>query len=206
MGFERYVDYLLDVPMYFVFRDGEYVDASGQSFRDFLKGKLPALPGEIPALGDFSDHVSTVFPEVRLKRYLEMRGADGGPWRRLCALPALWVGLLYDELPLDAAYDLVKDWTLDEHDYLRREVPRRGLDLPFRGRSLRDIALDVLAMAREGLRRRARMGGMAEDESHFLDTLFGIAGSGRTLADELLEQYTDRWAGDIDPIYREHAY
>jgi glutamate--cysteine ligase len=206
MGFERYVDYLLDVPMYFVFRDGEYIDASGQSFRDFLKGKLPALPGEIPALGDFSDHVSTVFPEVRLKRYLEMRGADGGPWRRLCALPALWVGLLYDELPLDAAYDLVKDWTLDEHDYLRREVPRRGLDLPFRGRSLRDIALDVLAMAREGLRRRARMGGMAEDESHFLDTLFGIAGSGRTLADELLEQYTDRWAGDIDPIYREHAY
>jgi glutamate--cysteine ligase len=206
MGFERYVDYLLDVPMYFVFRDGEYVDASGQSFRDFLKGKLPALPGEIPALGDFSDHVSTVFPEVRLKRYLEMRGADGGPWRRLCALPALWVGLLYDELPLDAAYDLVKDWTLAEHEYLRREVPRRGLDLPFRGRSLRDIALDMLAMAREGLRRRARMGGMAEDESHFLDTLFAIAGSGRTLADELLEQYTDRWAGDIDPIYREHAY
>jgi len=206
MGFERYVDYLLDVPMYFVFRDGEYIDASGQSFRDFLKGKLPALPGEIPALGDFSDHVSTVFPEVRLKRYLEMRGADGGPWRRLCALPALWVGLLYDELPLDAAYDLVKDWTLAEHEYLRREVPRRGLDLPFRGRSLRDIALDMLAMAREGLRRRARMGGMAEDESHFLDTLFAIAGSGRTLADELLEQYTDRWAGDIDPIYREHAY
>jgi len=206
MGFERYVDYLLDVPMYFVFRDGDYIDASGQSFRDFLEGKLPALPGELPALGDFSDHVSTVFPEVRLKRYLEMRGADGGPWRRLCALPALWVGLLYDELPLDAAYDLVKDWTLAEHDYLRREVPRRGLDLPFRARSLRDVALDVLAMAREGLRRRARMGGMAEDESHFLDTLFGIAGSGRTLADELLEQYTDRWAGDIDPIYREHAY
>jgi glutamate--cysteine ligase len=206
MGFERYVDYLLDVPMYFVYRNGEYLDASGQSFRDFLKGKLPALPGELPALGDFSDHVSTVFPEVRLKRYLEMRGADGGPWRRLCALPALWVGLLYDELPLDAAYDLVKDWTLEEHEYLRREVPRQGLDLPFRARSLRDVALDMLAMAREGLRRRARLSGMGDDESHFLDTLFAIAGSGRTFADELLEQYSDRWAGDIDPIFREHAY
>jgi glutamate--cysteine ligase len=206
MGFERYVDYLLDVPMYFAYRNGAYIDASGQSFRDFLKGKLPALPGEMPTLGDFVDHVSTVFPEVRLKRYLEMRGADGGPWRRLCALPALWVGLLYDDLPLDAAYDLTKDWTLAEHEYLRREVPRHGLDLPFRDRSLRDVALDVLAMAREGLRRRSRVNGMSEDESHFLDTLFAIAGSGRTFADELLEQFSGRWAGDIDPIYREHAY
>ncbi len=167
---------------------------------------MPALPGEIPALGDFADHVSTVFPEVRLKRYLEMRGADGGPFRRLCALPALWVGLLYDDLPLDAAWDLIKDWTLDEHEYLRREVPRQALDLPFRGRALRDVALDVLAMAREGLRRRARTSAMGEDESHFLDTLFAIAGSGRTLADELLEEFSDRWSGDIDPIYREHAY
>jgi glutamate--cysteine ligase len=206
MGFERYVDYLLDVPMYFVYRDGKYVDASGQSFRDFIAGKLPALPGEIPGIGDFVDHVSTVFPEVRLKRYLEMRGADGGPFRRLCALPALWVGLLYDDLPLDAAYDLVKDWTLAEHDYLRREVPRQGLALPFRDRALRDVALDVLAMAREGLRRRARTDAMGEDESYFLDTLFAIAGSGRTLADELLEEFTERWNGDIDPIYREHAY
>jgi glutamate--cysteine ligase len=206
MGFERYVDYLLDVPMYFAYRNGEYLDASGQSFRDFLKGKLPALPGEIPTVGDFVDHVSTVFPEVRLKRYLEMRGADGGPWRRLCALPALWVGLLYDDLPLDAAYDLTKDWTLADHEYLRREVPRHGLDLPFRDRSLRDVALDVLAMAREGLRRRARTNGMSEDESQFLDTLFAIAGSGRTFADELLEEFSGRWAGDIDPIYREHAY
>jgi glutamate--cysteine ligase len=206
MGFERYVDYLLDVPMYFAYRNGEYLDASGQSFRDFIRGKLPALPGEIPALGDFVDHVSTVFPEVRLKRYLEMRGADGGPFRRLCALPALWVGLLYDELPLDAAYDLVKDWTLDEHVYLRREVPRQGLDLPVRGRALRDIALDVLAMAREGLRRRARLNSIGEDESYFLDTLFAIAGSGRTLADELLEEFAAKWGGDIDPIFREHAY
>jgi len=206
MGFERYVDYLLDVPMYFVYRNGAYVDASGQSFRDFIKGKLPALPGEIPALGDFVDHVSTVFPEVRLKRYLEMRGADGGPFRRLCALPALWVGLLYDDLPLDAAWDLVKDWTLEEHEHLRRAVPRQGLDLPLRGRSLRDIALDVLAMAREGLRRRARLNSIGDDESFFLDTLFAIAGSGRTLADELLDDFTSKWGGDIDPIYREHAY
>jgi glutamate--cysteine ligase len=206
MGFERYVDYLLDVPMYFVFRDGKYIDASGQSFRDFIAGKLPALPGELPGIGDFVDHVSTVFPEVRLKRYLEMRGADGGPFRRLCALPALFVGLLYDDLPLDAAWDLVKDWTLAEHEYLRREVPRQGLALPFRDRALRDVALDVLAMAREGLRRRARTDAMGEDESYFLDTLFAIAGSGRTLADELLEEFTERWNGDIDAIYREHAY
>jgi glutamate--cysteine ligase len=206
MGFERYVDYLLDVPTYFVYRNGEYIDASGQSFRDFLKGKLPALPGEIPTLGDFADHVSTVFPEVRLKRYLEMRGADGGPFRRLCALPALWVGLLYDDLPLDAAYDLIKDWTLEEHDHLRRQVPRQGLDLPVGGRALRDVALDVLAMAREGLRRRARLNAIGEDESYFLDTLFAIAGSGRTLADELLEEFATRWGGDIDHVFREHAY
>ena len=206
MGFERYVDYLLDVPMYFVYRNGAYIDASGQSFRDFIKGKLPALPGEIPGVGDFVDHVSTVFPEVRLKRYLEMRGADGGPFRRLCALPALWVGLLYDALPLDAAWDLVKDWTLAEHEHLRRAVPRQGLDLPHRGRALRDVALDVLAMAREGLRRRARLNSIGEDESFFLDTLFAIAGSGRTLADEFLEDFSAKWGGDIDPIYREHAY
>jgi glutamate--cysteine ligase len=206
MGFERYVDYLLDVPMYFVFRDGKYIDASGQSFRDFMQGKLPALPGELPGLGDFVDHVSTVFPEVRLKRYLEMRGADGGPFRRLCALPALWVGLLYDELPLDAAWDLIKGWTLEDHERLRLDVPRQGLDMPFHGRALRDVALDVLAMAREGLRRRARISAVGEDESHFLDTLFGIAGSGRTLADELLDEFSNRWAGDVDPIFREHAY
>ena len=127
MGFERYVDYALDVPMYFVYRDGRYIDASGQSFRDFLAGRLPALPGEMPTLTDWNDHLTTLFPEVRLKRFLEMRGADGGPWRSLCALPALWVGLLYDDEPLDAAWDWVKDWTLEEHEHLRAEVPRHGL-------------------------------------------------------------------------------
>ena len=140
MGFERYVEHALDVPMYFVYRDGRYIDASGQSFRDFLKGRLPALPGEIPTLTDWNDHLTTLFPEVRLKRFLEMRGADGGPWRSLCALPALWVGVLYHEEPLDAAWDWVRDWTLEEHAYLRAEVPRHGLKTPFRGGTVQDLA------------------------------------------------------------------
>ena len=155
-GFERYVDYMLDMPMYFVYRDGTYIDASGQSFRDFMAGKLPALPGELPLIGDWADHLTTAFPEVRLKTYLEMRGADGGPWRRLCALPALWVGLLYDDAALDAASELVADWTAEEREAMRRDVPRLGLDTPHRSRTFRDIALEVLEIAREGLHRRAR--------------------------------------------------
>lgn len=206
MGFERYVDYLLDVPMYFVYRDGQYIDASGQSFRDFIAGKLPALPGQVPGLGDFVDHMSTVFPEVRLKRYLEMRGADAGPWRRLCALPALWTGLLYDDLVLDAAFDLIKDWSIAEHEQLRRDVPKYALATPFRHGSVRDLALEVLTIAREGLRRRNRLNDVNEDESVFLDTLFSIAGSGRTFADDLLDAYHGIWQGDIDCVYRERAY
>jgi glutamate--cysteine ligase len=205
-GFERYVDYLLDVPMYFVYRDGQYIDASGQSFRDFMAGKLPALPGEVPTMTDWVDHSTTAFPEVRLKTFLEMRGADGGPWRRLCALPALWVGLLYDSTALDAAYDLIADWTEAERQAMRAEVPRLGLDTRIRSRTLRDVALEVLDMAREGLHRRARRGQGGEDETHFLDTLFSIAGSGRTPAAELLEDYNTRWAGDIDKVYEEYAY
>jgi len=205
-GFERYVDYLLDVPMYFVYRDGRYIDASGQSFRDFLAGKLPALPGEVPTLTDWADHSTTAFPEVRLKTFLEMRAADGGPWRRLCALPALWVGLLYDQTALDAAYDLIADWTAAEREAMRRQVPRLGLDARIRSRTLRDVALEVLDFAREGLHRRARRGQSGEDETHFLDTLFSIAGSGRTPASELLEDYNTRWGGDIDKVYEEYAY
>jgi glutamate--cysteine ligase len=135
-GFERYVDYLLDVPMYFVYRDGEYIDVAGQSFRDFLKGQLPGLPGAVPTISDWSDHLTTVFPEIRIKRYIEMRGADGGPWRNICALPAFWTGLLYDRQSLRAAWDLVADWSADEREQLRIEAPRLGLATPFRGKKL----------------------------------------------------------------------
>jgi glutamate--cysteine ligase len=206
MGYERYVDYLLDVPMYFVYRDGKYIDVAGQSFRAFMAGKLETLPGERPSIGDFVDHMSTAFPEVRLKRYLEMRGADGGPWRRLCALPALWVGLLYDETALDAAWDMVKGWTDEEREALRREVPRYALLTPFRRRTIRELAGEMLAIAQDGLTRRARRNAAGDDESFFLDTLFAIAGSGRTYADELLESYNGIWQGDIDNLFRERAY
>src|SRR5215468_3692394 len=205
-GFERYVDYMLDVPMYFVYRDGKYIDASGQSFRDFLAGRLPALPGELPLIGDWADHLTTAFPEVRLKTFLEMRGADGGPWRRLCALPALWVGIFYDAAALDAAYDLVADWTAEEREAMRRDVPRLGLATPLRTRTLRDIALEMLEISREGLHRRARRSAAGEDETHFLDPLFAIAGGGRTPAEELLEDYRTRWGGSIDPIFTDYAY
>ena len=205
-GFERYVDYVLDVPMYFVYRDGTYIDASGQSFRDFLAGRLPALPGEIPRMGDWEDHLTTVFPEVRMKRYLEMRGADGGPWRRLCALPALWVGLLYDGSALDAAWDMVKDWTESERAGLRAAVPRGGLKTRMRGESLQDIALRVLDIARGGLEQRARHDGFGESEAHFLNALWTIAESGETPSDELLRRFHGDWRGDIDPVFREYAY
>ncbi|MDX9860987.1 MAG: glutamate--cysteine ligase [Rhodospirillales bacterium] len=205
-GFERYVDYLLDVPMYFVYRDGAYVDAAGQSFRDFLAGKLPALPGERPTLADWQDHTTVAFPEVRLKRYLEMRGADGGPWNRLCALPAFWVGLLYDSTSRQAAWDLVKDWTAEEHERLRREVPRLALNAPFRDGRLGDVALDALDIARDGLKRRAELDGAAMSEAPFLNPLFKIAESGITPAEEQLAAYHGRWQGDIDPIFEEYAY
>lgn len=205
-GFERYVDYMLDVPMYFVYRDGRYIDASGQSFRDFIAGRLPALPGEVPRIGDWSDHLTTAFPEVRLKRFLEMRGADGGPWRLLCALPAVWVGLLYDRTALDAAYGLVADWTASEHAYLREAVPRYGLNTPFRDRSLREVALAMIEIARGGLRRRAQSDSAGEDETHFIDALSAIADSGRTLAEQFLDEFATEWGGNIDPIFHKHAY
>ncbi len=205
-GFERYADYALDTPMYFVYRDGSYIDASGLSFRDFLAGKLPVLPGETPLMTDWVDHLTTLFPEVRLKKYLEMRGADGGPWRRLCALPALWVGLLYDTVALDAAWDLVKDWTSEERAGLRAGVPRHALRTPFRDRTVQDVAREVLAIARDGLARRARNDNWGDDETHFLDTLFAIAESGQTPADELLERFHGEWAGSVDPVFRDYAY
>jgi glutamate--cysteine ligase len=205
-GFERYVEYLLDVPMYFVYRDGRYIDAAGQSFRDFLEGRLPALPGERPTLKDFQDHMTTAFPEVRLKHYLEMRGADGGPWNRICALPALWVGLLYDDAALDAAWDLVKDWTLTEREALRAEVPRLGFRTPFRTSNVRTLAWETLRIAADGLRRRARLNSSGSDETHFLEPLLEFVAAGQSPAERKLELFHGEWQGSVDPVFHQFAY
>lgn len=206
-GYERYVDYMLDVPMYFVFRDGKYIDAAGQSFRDFLKGELPALPGELPRESDWIDHLSTAFPEVRLKSFLEMRGADGGPWARICALPALWVGLLYDNAALDAAWDVVKDWTMEEREALRNAVPKLALDAPIPGgRKLKDIALEVLNIARSGLSARARLNESGDNETGYLGELFEIVESGRVPAQRLLDLYHGEWGGDLSRVYEAKSF
>src|SRR5215217_6743619 len=167
-GYERYLDYALDVPMYFVFRDGRYVDVAGESFRDFLDGRLAALPGEKPRVSDWWDHLSTAFPEVRLKSFLEMRGADGGPWNRICALPALWVGLLYDDAALDAAWELVKGWSMEEREALRNAVPKLGLDAPIAGGTLRDVAGEALDIARRGLLARGQLDAAGDSEAGYL--------------------------------------
>jgi glutamate--cysteine ligase len=206
-GYERYVDYMLDVPMYFVFRDGKYIDAAGQSFRDFLDGKLPALPGEKPLKSDWIDHLSTAFPEVRLKSFLEMRGADGGPWNRICALPALWVGLLYDGTALDAAWDVVRHWTMEEREALRNAVPRLGLDAPIAGgRTLGDIAPEIVEIASSGLTARARLNSSGDNESGFIDPLREIAASRIVPAQALLNRYHGAWGGDISKIYDEMSF
>ncbi|MGF1639851.1 MAG: glutamate--cysteine ligase [Rhodospirillales bacterium] len=205
-GFERYVDYMLDVPMYFVYRNGTYIDVAGRSFRDFLAGRLPGLEGEYPRIGDWSDHLTTAFPHVRLKQFLEMRGADGGPWDRLCALPAFWVGLLYETGARNAAWDLVKDWTPAERSALDLDVARLALKAPFRKGTIRDIALVALDIAREGLRQRRREDAVGLDETKFLNPLFRIAESNFTSAEELLTAYARRWNGSVDPLFREYAY
>lgn len=206
-GYERYVDYALDTPMYFVYRDGKYIDASGLSFRDFMAGKLPVLPGERPTLKDFKDHLTTLFPEVRLKTYLEMRGADSGPWSLLCALPAFWVGLLYDDGALDAAWDLVKDWTGPEREALRRAVPTLGLRAPIRNTNVQALAKLCLAIARAGLAARAR-DQLAEgiDETGFLNGLDIIADSGLTQADRLIARFKSEWGGSTLPAFTECVY
>ena len=207
-GFERYVDWALDVPMYFVFRDGRYVDALGQSFRDFLRGELPALPGELPTTADWADHLTTLFPEARIKRYMEMRGADGGPWRRLCALPALWVGLMYDAASLDAAWDLAKGWDAETREALRVAASERGLAAEARRVRMLDLAREVVDIAEAGLRARARpgVGGLVPDEAHFLSALRESVETGRTPADELLAKYGAEWGGDLSRVYEEHSY
>jgi glutamate--cysteine ligase len=205
-GFERHVDYILDVPMYFVYRDGIYHDVAGKSFRDFMAGKLEGFEGEIPHMGDWTDHMTTNFPEVRLKKYLEMRGTDGGPWRSLCALPAYWVGLLYDSDAQSAAWNMIKDWSIEEQARMRDDVPAQGLKTPFRGGTVQDLAKQSLEIASAGLKRRARKDAAGNDESGFLDTLRGIAESGRTPAEELLDAYANRWDGSVDPVYQEMRY
>ena len=205
-GFERYVDYLLDVPMYFVYRNGRYIDASGQSFRDFMAGRLPALPGERPTVNDWSDHMTTAFPEVRLKRYLEMRGADGGPWNRLCALPAFWVGLLYDDSALAAAWDLVRDIGVQELRALRDAVPKTALKTPFRKGTVLDLAREAVAIAASGLRARAIRNSNGADESIYLEPLVEFLDAGICPAERKLALFHGEWGGRIDPLFGAFAY
>jgi glutamate--cysteine ligase len=205
MGFERWVDYALDVPMYFVKRGDRYIDVAGQSFRDLMAGRLPGLAGEHATVSDWANHVSTIFPEVRLKRYLEMRGSDAGQWRRLPALPAFWVGLLYDDACLDAAWDLVKDWTAEERQTLRDDVPKLGFRATIRGRSLQDVTKQCLAMAQEGLRRRGRLDAEGRDEGRHLEPIDEFVDRGRTPAEELLEKFHGPWRGSVAPVYDEYG-
>jgi glutamate--cysteine ligase len=205
-GFERYVDYILDVPMYFVYRNGVYIDASGQSFRDFMIGKLPALPGELPTIKDWEDQMSVAFPEVRLKQFLEMRGTDGGSWASLCALPAFWVGLLYDNDARRAAYDLIKNWTPEEHARLRTEVPTAALKTKFRDQTLREVALQVLEISHAGLKSRHALDSVGLDETHYLKPLFKIAETGQTQAEELLCAYERQWKKSVIPVYSQYSY
>ena len=207
-GFEAWAEWVLDVPMYFVYRDGRYIDALGQSFRDFLRGELPALPGEKPTLSDWADHLTTVFPEARLKRFIETRGADGGPWRRLCALPALWVGLLYDQTALDAAWDLAKGWDAATRDALRVAASVDGLQGEANGVRLLDVAREVVDIAHAGLAARARpgAGGLIPDETHFLNALKDSVATGVGPADELIARYEGDWNGDAARVFGEYSY
>jgi glutamate--cysteine ligase len=205
-GFERYVDYALDVPMYFVSRNGRYIDCAGESFRRFMQGKLPQLPGERPTFKDWGDHLTTIFPEVRLKRYLEMRGADSGQWRRLCALPALWTGVLYDERSLDGAYELIKGWSASERQTMRETVPRLALQSEIAGRTVQEVAKDMLALSRAGLDRRRRLGCKGRSEAQFLDVLDEIAETGRTRAEDLLAHFDSDWNGDVTRVFRDFAF
>jgi glutamate--cysteine ligase len=206
MGFERWVDYALGVPMYFVKRGDDYIDVSGLSFRDLFAGKLKQLPGERATISDWANHISTIFPEVRLKRYLEMRGADGGPWRRLPALPAFWVGILYDDVSLDAAWDVVKGWTAEDRQKLRDDVPKQGFAAMIRNRTMLSLADETLKLAREGLTRRRRLNAGAEDETVYLEPLEDLVSRGSTPAEELLAKFHGAWGGSVEPVFSEYAY
>jgi glutamate--cysteine ligase len=208
MGFEAWVQWVLDVPMYFVYRDGKYINALGQSFRDFLKGELPALPGEKPLLSDWADHLTTVFPEARIKQFMEMRGADGGPWRRLCALPGFWVGLCYDQSALDAAWDVAKGWDAETREAWRVAASVDGLAAEVNGMKMIDLAREVVDISEAGLKARAKpgAGGLVPDETHFLNALKESIETGQTPADELLAKYHGEWNGDLSRIYDDYSY
>ncbi|HEY2444978.1 MAG TPA: glutamate--cysteine ligase [Rhizomicrobium sp.] len=205
-GFERYVDYALDVPMYFVYRDGRYIDVAGKSFRDFLARRIPELKDMEPSLSDWADHLTTIFPETRLKRFLEMRGADGGTWRRICGLPALWVGILYDPASLDAAWNLVKDWTREEREAMRASVPVLAFRTPFRGRTVCDLAREMLAISNSGLRNRAREDAVGTTEEGFLQPLNDLVERGYTRAEELLRKWRTEWNGDLARLFTEYNF
>jgi glutamate--cysteine ligase len=206
MGFEAYVDHVLNVPMYFVNRGSTYHDVSGKSFKDFMNGRLEGFKGEIPTIADWEDHMSTLFPEVRLKKFLEMRGADGGTWSKICALPALWVGLLYDDQALDAAYDMIKNWTHEEHQHLRDNVPRDALNVPFRNGTVQDLAKQMLDISAGGLERRALTNNAGEDERVFLKSLYKTVESGKTTAQLMLDCYNGGWNGDVTKVFEDCSF
>ena len=208
MGFERYAQYALDVPMYFVYRDGKYIDALGMSFRDFMKGELPALPGEIPLESDWADHLTTCFPDVRIKKFMEMRGADGGPWRRLCALPAFWVGLLYDQTSLDAAWDVCKAWNVETREAFRVAASTDGMTAEVDGKRMMDLARECIGISKAGLLARGKQGngGLVPDETHFLNALEEVVETGSSPACEMVRKYRNEWGGDLSKIYEEYSY
>ena len=207
-GFEAWVDYALDVPMYFVNRNGEYLNALGQSFRDFLKGKLPALPNQKPLISDWEDHLTTIFPEVRLKKFLEMRGADAGPWAKICALPAFWVGIIYDKVSLDQAWQLCKNWSSSDRNQLSKGVAKHGLRASIANRKVIEIASDLLKISHEGLIRRNKSNAhkTKRNEGEFLKPLFDSLEKGSSLADEINEKYQTSWSNDLNHIYSDYCY
>ena len=205
-GFEQYVDYALDVPMYFIMRDGEFVDTLGMSFRDFLAGKLPALPGQLPTAADWEDHLTTIFPEARVKRFIEMRGADAGPWPSLCALSAFWVGLLYDADTQSQVADYIADWTEEERDYLRAAAPISGLQTKFRNTDLLTMARDIVALSEQGLKARNRSDGAGGDETQYLGYLQQIVADGKNNAQRLLDHYENEWNGDVREAFKKLVF
>jgi len=206
MSFERYVDYALDVPMYFVYRDGKYHDVAGKSFRDFLARKIPEVAQFEPSMSDWADHLTTIFPEVRLKQFLEMRGADGGQWRRICGMPALWVGLVYDSVALDAAWDMVKDWTAEERQALRDVVAKQGFRAPFRNTTVLELTRRMLEISGEGLRRRASLDSAGMSEDGFINPLRELVARGQTRAEELLHAFQNEWKGDMSKLFSEYNF